>query len=644
LSNQKKQSVNVPAIFPPWAQQLGLASLLVIVTLLAYLPALHNGFIWDDDRLVTDNPMIHSPDGLRQIWFSTKAYDYWPLTYSDFWVEWRLWGNNPLGYHAVNVLLHIAASLLIWIILRRLAIPGAFLAAMLFAVHPINVESVAWIAQRKNTLAMLFFLLSILWYLKEERTWYWLSLLAFAAAMLSKGSVAILPMLLLLILWWRRGLSRKDWLATLPFFLVAIAMVCVNIWFQHKGSSEAIRDVTPLQRMLGAGAVIWFYLYKALLPINLIFVYPQWNIRVNDPIWWLPLLAAMAVTAILWLLRRRPWAKAIFVAWCFFCISLLPVMGLTDVYFMKFSLVADHYQHIAIIGVVVLIAAAWGWWWHASSSTRVSAIGVAALVVGGLEFLSFQQNEIYHDNITLYQATLDKNPSSALVHNNLGSELDKIGRSKEALQQYQIAVRIDGSVAGYYDNIGRMLQKLGQLSEAIENFQQAVRMEPNAVTPQFDLADALRDAGRLPEAIEHYQRVLQINSSYAPAHRNLGIALARSGQPAAAMEQFQLAVKLNPDDPEARNNLGIILGSAGQLPAAAEQFQEALRLRPNLAEAAADLALVYARMQRPDDAIAAAQRAVSIAQSNGQTELAQKFENWLIAYRAAPLSPQNPQP
>jgi hypothetical protein len=352
-----------PGIVQSGRRGLGTVALLVVLTCAAYWPSLRGGFLWDDDVLLTNSSMVKAPDGLYRIWFTTEPVDYWPMTNTSFWLEWRLWGLHATGYHVTNLTLHIANAFLLWAILRRLRIPGAWLAALIFGVHPVNVESVAWIAQRKNTLSMLFFLSSILWYLKAEiggpRRWYWFSVLAFALAMLSKASVVVLPAVLLLIVWWRRDrITRSDVVRTLPFVLVAIGLTLVSIAFQARGAEEAIRHATAAERMLGAGAIVWFYLYKALLPIHLVFVYPQWQVDAGDVRWWVPLAAAVAATSLLVWQRRRPWGRALLFAWLFFCVALLPVMGFVDIAFMRYSLVADHYQYIAIIGVIALAAAA----------------------------------------------------------------------------------------------------------------------------------------------------------------------------------------------------------------------------------------------------------------------------------------------
>ncbi len=283
--------------FPAWAP----LALLIGLTAFAYLPSLANGFIWDDDVSLTQNPFIRSGEGLHDFWVTTLTPDYWPVTATTLWAEWRLWGMNPLGYHVTNLGLHLAEVLLLWTILRRLQVPGATLAALLFALHPVNVESVAWITQRKNLMAMLFYLLSVLAFLRAGerfRPAYWLSLLAFALGMLAKGSVAVLPVVLLGIIAWRRPLRAGDFLRVAPFFAVAGALTLVNIWFQghHLAAAETIRHAGGLERLLGAGAVVWFYLSKALLPIRLILPYPQWRIDSASVGWWLPLLATVAMT------------------------------------------------------------------------------------------------------------------------------------------------------------------------------------------------------------------------------------------------------------------------------------------------------------------------------------------------------------
>jgi len=515
---------------------------LIAAALIAYLPALRGEFIMDDYFYVTNNPIIQASDGLYQFWCTTEPVDYYPVSNTTLWIEWRLWGMNPTGYHVTNLILHIVEALLIWVILRKLSIPGAFLAAVIFAVHPVNVDSVAWIAQRKDMLAMLFFLSAILCYMKMELPssvlpngidriaspplaspsslvpslfpWYWLSLAAFVLAMLSKGSVAVMPVLLLAIIWWLRPLTRRDLVRAAPFFLVAAALTGVHIWFQTKSTVEVLRNGGFADRLLGAGGVVWFYLYKALLPFNLAFIYPMWHIEAGNPLWWSPLLAALAVTAVLWWYRKS-WSRPFLLAWGFFCVALAPVMGFTDVGFMTYSLVADHYQHIAIIGVIALLSALWSAWYRqVQGGMHWAAIFVAVLAVGSLTFLTWQQSEIYRDPMTLYQDTLDKNPGCWLAEYNLGLALDDLGRPREAIERYRRALRLKkGDYPDALVNLGITLAQIGRPREAIQHIEQALKFKPDYANGYYNLALVHAMLHQSSEALAMAQKALELARS-----------------------------------------------------------------------------------------------------------------------------------
>ncbi len=610
------------------SQALIPAILLITATVLVYWPALTGGFIFDDDTLLTKNPLIHAADGLSRMWFTTEPLDYWPMTTTSFWLEWRLWGLDSTPYHVTNLILHLGSSLMLWAILRRLSIPGAWLAAMLFAIHPVNVESVAWIAQRKNTLSMLFFLLAIFWYLDDEfvSVWpkhpvapggqrpgtatsrrrdalaagsrpsrprvtrtYWLSLLAFVLAMLSKGSVAVLPALLLLMVWWRRGeVSRADLIRTSPFFVVAALLTLVNIWFQsHYMSGEAIRHVTLVQRALGAAAVAWFYLSKALLPIRLIFIYPQWDIRSVDVRWWLPLTAAAAVTAVLVWQRRRPVVRALLFAWMAFGLALVPVMGFTDVYFMKFALVADHYQYIAIIAVVACVAAAL---WRLPLAASARRIAAAALIVV-LGIATWQQSELYADAETLYRATLSSNPSTWLVHNDLGVLI--ASRSPgEAIEHFRESLRLNPDNVESYNNLCHALAHAGRMSETIVACSSALRRDPSLYTAHNDLGAAMASMGKLDQARAEFEAALRLAPAYDEAHNNLANVLAATGRVAEAIDHYRAALLATPEFAIGHLNLGLALEREGRISEAIAEYKEAARLDPALSQAQQRLAVL----------------------------------------------------
>jgi tetratricopeptide (TPR) repeat protein len=563
---------------------------LLVLTALAYLPALRGGFVWDDDTVL--NAFVKGPGGLREFWLTTHTPDYWPVTSSTFWFEWRLWGANPLGYHLTNLSLHLVEALLLWVILRRLRIPGAWLGALLFAVHPVNVESVAWINQRKNLVAMLFYLLSIYGFLRtpvgspggtrapapgRAGAWYAFSLAAFALAMLSKGSVALLPVVLLGIVAWRRRPAIRDlaWLA--PFCLVAGVLTGVDVWFQRHQlvTGEIVRHAGAIERLLGAGAVVWFYLSKAVLPIGLMLFYPGWHIQAGDLLWWLPLLGALALTALLWRTSRG----ACF-AWGYFCVSLVPVMGFTDVYFMKFSLVADHYQHLALIGVTALAGAGWVRL-RGRPGAAGAAFALAAVVVALLAALTWRQCGMYRDAETLLETTLRGNPGSALAHNNLGVVLAEEHRLPEAAAQFDSALGIDPAYADAQHNLGLTLARERRWAEAIPHYEEALRLRPNFVDAEDDWGNALLWLGRPAEAIPHFERSVGLNPANAEAQCNLGIALAGLGRFTEAVPHYGEAVRLDPANALIRANLANLLMRVGRVREAAVQYEEVLRLRPD---------------------------------------------------------------
>jgi protein O-mannosyl-transferase len=637
-----------------WHRELLGAAIVFLAAWCCYYPSLSGGVLWDDDKLLTESSIIKSSDGPRRIWCSTEAVDFWPATNTSLWMEWRLWGMTLAGYRVTNVIIHIAVALLIWTILRRLSILGAYLAAMIFVVHPVNVESVAWIAQRKNTLAMLFFLLSILWYLKgmqqvgtqrvtsrqqatdafprgtvgagkvagdvihpsslipHPSSCYWLSLAAFALAMLSKGSVAVLPVLLLGIIWWQRQITRRDVFRVLPFFAIAVLFAGVNIWFQTHGSGEEFRTAGFLERVLGAAGVIWFYLYKAVLPLDLAFVYPQWDIHAGRVLWWLPLLAALVTTAVLWWYRKK-WSRSLLFAWGVFCVSLLPVMGFTDVGYMECSLIADHYQYIAIIGVISLAVAGWSLWrTRMQGSIRWAGGGAGVVVAGALMFLSWQQSRLFSDAILLYQASLEKNRQSYMVHNSLGIALNQAGRPQEAIEHFKRAVDLKPDYLEARDNIGVILNNLGRTQEAIKLFRQVLMLKSDYPKALSDLGAVLSASGQAEEAIKYIERALLAKPDYPEAHYNLGIALNQVGKRKEAIEQFRQALLQNPDYAEAYNSLGAVLAQAGMLREAADSFRRALHHDPKMFTAENNLGLALCDEGKMDEAIGHYQRALRL--------------------------------
>ncbi len=600
----------------------------------------------DDDLYVTEAPLIQAPDGLIQMWYRFDQVEYHPISNASFWIEWRLWGAHPLGYRVTNVMLHVLASLLIWATLHKLHIPAAFLAAILFAVHPVNLQSVAWIAERKNIMALVFFLLSIICFLQHEALqsaltnagaamgrpkankrrismWYLISLLAFLFAMLSKGSVATLPLVLLVITWWRRNKTTKaDFIRIAPFFAVAIVLTLVHVWFQTHGRNVVIRDATPAERLVGSGTIVWFYLSKALLPIDLSFVYPQWRIEIARIVWWAPVAAAVAITVVMLLNRKLANVRSILFAWLFFCMALVPVLGFTDVGFMKYSLVSDHYAYLAMIAVVGLIAVAWSAWRSRMSRALWLTNWVAAGMVASLALLACDHSFLYASASKLYEAALLCNPNCAMLHNNLGQAQISVGQDTAALKQFQLALALDPNYAKPRVNLGTVLARLGHVEEAIAEYQKALALRPDFVEVRGNLGAAYLKAGRYQDAIDELEKCLRERPNSVSTHYNLATALALTGRPAEAIEHFKCVLRTQPDSVPARYNLAIALAKTDRLSESLEQFQQLVRFKPDYADAQGKLAALYASLHRNSEALEAGKTALRLAELQGNRSLA----------------------
>jgi tetratricopeptide (TPR) repeat protein len=576
---------------------LGLS--LVLAVILAYQPIWRAGFIWDDDLVVTANPCIVGPLGLKEIW-TTSAADICPLTLTAFWMEYALWGSHPLPYHLVNVLLHGAGAVLLWRVLRSLQIPGAWMGAALWALHPVEVESVAWITEMKNTLSGVFFLLTILFFVKglgsRSGRNHGLTLPFAALAMASKTSTAILPVVLCLCAWWMEG--RWHWrnLARVtPIFLMSIAAAALSIWTQRAGGANDPQWARSWpERLASAGDAVWFYLGKLLWPHPLIMVYPRWQIDAGQWFSYLPLAALIAVLVILWL-KRESWSRPWFFAFAYFLVALLPALGLVNMSFFRYSLVADHFQYLAGMGPLALAGA---------GLVRLSSVafpgrrwlqpGICAALPLIFGSMSWQRTGVYESHETLWTDTLAKNPDCWLGRNNLGNALAQKGRLDEAVEQLQKALELNPSFAEAHYNLGHVLVQKGQMDEAIAQYQKALELNPDYPDAHYNLGNVLVEKGQVDEAIAQYQKALQLNPNFVRAYNNLGFALFTKGQPDEAIAQYQKALGISPNFADAHYNLGVALVQRGQLDEAIAQFQEAVRLNPDNTSARNNLARAQA--------------------------------------------------
>ncbi|MDM8008222.1 MAG: tetratricopeptide repeat protein [Phycisphaerae bacterium] len=586
------------------------AGSLLLMTGVAYLPALRAGFIWDDDAYVTANPTLAGLEGLRRIWFDVGATpQYYPLVFTTFWIEARVWQLQPWGFHAVNVLLHAASAIVLWRILRRLHIPGAWLAAAVFALHPVHVESVAWITERKNVLSGVFYLGAALVYLRFVgigttteswgtglRRFYLLALVLFAGALLSKTVTCSLPAVILLLLWWQRGrVTRRDLAALAPLFLLGAAMALLTAWVEryHVGATGPAWSLSFLERSLIAGRALWFYAGKLIWPARLTFIYPRWQIDASAGSQYLYPAAAIIIILALWLLRGRI-GRAPLTAVLIFAGTLLPALGFINVYPMQYSFVADHFQYLPSIGLIALgigmgarlaggasngqsPPAAAG---HTACWPPAFRLVLSGLLLAVLSVLTWRQAGRYNDLETLWRDTIDKNPSCWLAHNNLGILMRNAHDREQAARCFREALRLKPDYALAHFNLGTLLADIGKTDEAVERLSQGLRYLPNDAQALNSLGMIRARQGRPEEAIRCYQQALDAKPGYAAAHFNLGAVLADLGRYAAAVDHFRIGLKAQADDFRARNRLGELLDQLGETRQAIVQYREAIRLCP----------------------------------------------------------------
>jgi protein O-mannosyl-transferase len=640
------------------------AALVFCATLIAYIPAIGGGFVWDDDAHVT-KPALRSLHGLWRIWFDLGAtQQYYPVLHSAFWLEHRLWGDAAAGYHLANILLHATAACLFGVMMQRLlaSSKAALLAALLFALHPVCVESVAWISEQKNTLSTVFYLLAALTYLRWEEgggrgevasglqppasdlrpralRWYLAAFIFFIAALLSKSVTATLPAALLVVLWWRRGrLSwKRDVAPLLPWFAVGLASGLFTAWVERTfiiGAESAAFDLTFLQRCLLAGRIIWFYVGKLLWPSNLIFVYPRWEISAG--VWWQYLfpLGAVALLATLWSIRRQtrgPLAGALF-----FTGSLFPALGFFSVYPFIYSYVADHFQYLASLGVIGLACGGiqkigkrkseignvepeeGSGFRFPLSAFRFSGFAALAAICILFGVLTWRQCRMYRDSETLYRTTLIRNPDCFMARNNLGKLLRESGRIQESIGQYLAALRLRPDAEAHY-NLGVALASAGEPGDAVIEFKESLRLRPDYPEAHINLAVALARIGRLDEAIAQDEEALRLKPdssggrkpedevlrrNASEAHYNLGNIFLSQRRVPEAVEQFQSALQARPADAASHNGMGIALSRTGQPAEAISHFEQALQINPDYTEAHVNMAVALAGEGRLPEAIA----------------------------------------
>jgi protein O-mannosyl-transferase len=599
---------------------LAAAGLIIILTVLAYLPALQGPFLFDDVLITGDYPAIRSRDGLVSLWFEGELPNYEPLTYSVFWACWQLWGNETTGYHVCNVLLHALAAVLVWRILRRMEIPGAWLAGLAFALHPVNVESTAFIFQIRNTLSTALAFAAVLCYLRfhanQDRRWYAGAVGLFLLALLSKAAVVMLPLWLLGLVWWReRRLTGADLWRSAPFFALSVVMGLTEVWFQnhHAIGSWTIHDNGPLGRLAGAGWAFWFYIGKAVAPVELSFFYPRWTIDTSSPWSYVPLLGLVLAGWLAWRYRAKV-GRSMVVGLGLYVIALVPVLGFLNIAFMRYSLVADHWQYMALASLVaVVVGTSAALVRSLRRSLQYGAMGVAGIIIVTLFLLTARRAALYADPELLYRDALAKNPDGAVCHFAVGETLDRQGRLDESIGYHLEAIRLDPTFHEAYINLGAGYARRGDVEAASRCLEEALHLQPGAPKPRLALAEIRRRQGRLEESLALYNSVRQGNQHFDRfARRGLGRTLLQLGEFTKAAEMFGEAVPDEEADAELHKDFGDALAAQGKYAAAVAQYKQALQLDERLATAHVGLGNVNARQRQPDAAIAQFQKSLEL--------------------------------
>jgi protein O-mannosyl-transferase len=611
-----------------------LLGVLLVATLAAYQPAWHGGLLWDDAGHITRTD-LQSVDGLRRIWVEVGAtQQYYPLVHSTFWLLHRLWGDSTLGYHLVSIVLHACSAFLLALILRRLGVAWPWLAAMVFALHPVHVESVAWIAELKNTQSGVLFLASALAYLHFDQSRnariYALATGLFVLALLSKTVTATLPALLLVVFWWQRGSLglRRDVAPLAPWLAVGAGFGALTAWTERAlvGARGPEFHFTIVERGLVAGRAVWFYLGKLVWPVDLAFIYPKWEM--SGQTWWQYLYPAgvVALVAVLWFWRRRTRAPLAAMLW--FCGSLVPALGFVNVYPFRYSFVADHFQYLASIGIITLFTGAVAALVGRLRRPARWMPATAVVILVPLAALTWRQSHDYTDAETLYRATIARSPSSfmalnnlavlelptsveqakahleaalkynpdyAEAHNNLGLALQVLGRLDEAAAEHAAALRLEPGFADAHDNLGAVWQKMGRLQDAAAQYAEAIRLRPGRAEAHGNLGNALLLQGHPEEAVPRYREALRIDPALADIRFNLATALQRTGRNEQATAEYQAVLRTEPENADAHAGLAATLETIGRLDEAAVQYEAVVRLEPGLAPPHLKLANIFYR-------------------------------------------------
>lgn len=601
-----------------WTAALGLGLLVAA----SYLPAVGGGFIWDD-VIFSEEPVVHRWSGLWNIWFAPADIrnegHYWPLVYTSFWLEHKLWGLAPAGYHIVNILLHWINTLLVGRLLSRLAVPGAWAAAAVFAVHPLHVESVAWVIERKDLLSALFYLAAALTWIDfveaPTRKRYGLALLLYVAALLSKSVAVTLPAALLIWHGWQRQrIVARDLARLAPFFAVGLAIATADYLF-YSGREPLALGYSLVERVLIAARALCFYAGKLLWPADLAVIYPLWDVHAGDLAGWLSLAAVTATATVLWLGRHRL-GRGPLAALLFYAVTLAPMLGFIDYGYMQFSFVADRFQYLAGIAVMALaVGAAVRRVGRLPDALQATARAGFVAIVAVLAVLTWNQSKIYRDELVFYSHIVAHNPEAPDAHLGLGVALFEADRFEEGIAATRRVLEYRPDSVKALSNLGRGLLKQEALDEAGAMLERAVEIDPDNISARQNLGELRRKTKRYEEALAQYRAVLRMDPDYALAHGGMGAALFELGRYEEAAAAVARSLALQPDDPGAGTQhvlAGRSYGAIGKSREATFHFRRAMAIDPLDPRPVAELAKLRHEQGRGPEADALVEKAAAL--------------------------------
>lgn len=603
--------------------------LVIFITAIFYIPAIRGGFVWDDERAILNNKLLRTTEGLKNIWFhpsvSKEEYHYWPMVYTFFWIEYHLWDGSLLGYHIVNVLFHILNTFLLWLILRRLRVQGALLAAALFGIHPIHVESVAWMVELKDILSGTFYLLALLVYLSfwENKKWYLyiFSLLFFVCALLSKSMAITFPAAILLLLWWKQNkLYKRDIFSLMPFFGVSLLYAIGDFLFTRYQEPLTFH-FTIMEKFLIIGRSLWFYIGKIFFPYPIMAVYHRWQIDAQAIWQYLYPISAIAAFLLLWF-QQKQWGRGVFVAVSFFAVTLSPVLGFINFGYMDYAFVADRFQYIASTGIIVLFSAiVTAYAQKLTTIPQSIKYAIVILVCLCLGIITWQQGNKYKTKEILFRHNVALNPNSPTVNFNLAETLHEQDKIDEAIPYFQKALELKPDYSFAYNNLGNILVKKEKLDEAIINYQKAIFINPKYAYAYNNLGFALVQKGRFEEALPNYLQAIKLNPDYEVAHVNVGNLYLQKGNLGETIKHFREVLRLNPGDVVIRNTLGVVLLNTGNLSEAESHFAEVIRSTPNDFEAYNNMGYALFQEKKYDEAIDYFTKSLNINSTNARVHL-----------------------